>query len=42
MGWGDFDFQARIGYTIPKDEKNHIGSTLLSSLTLQYGCGSSD
>lgn len=36
MGWGQFDFQATIGYTIPTDEKNHIGNTLLSSLTLQY------
>lgn len=37
-GWGyrDFDFQATLGYTLPTDEKNHIGNTLLTSLTLQY------
>jgi hypothetical protein len=35
-GWGDFDFQGTIGYTLPTDERNHIGNTLLTSLTLQY------
>jgi hypothetical protein len=35
-GWGDFDMQGTIGYTLPTNEKNHIGNTLLSSLTLQY------
>jgi hypothetical protein len=35
-GWGDFDFQGTIGYTLPTNEVNHIGNTLLSSLTLQY------
>ncbi len=36
IGWGDFDIQGTIGYTLPTDEANHIGSTLLTSATLQY------
>lgn len=35
-GYGDFDFQGTVGYSVPTDEKNHIGNTLLTSLTLQY------
>src|SRR5580704_769670 len=36
IGWGDFDIQGTIGYTLPTDERNHIGTSLLSSLTVQY------
>ncbi len=36
IGWGDFDIQGTISYTLPTDEKNHIGNTLLTSATLQY------
>jgi hypothetical protein len=37
-GWGigDFDVQGTIGYTLPTDEKNHIGNTLLTSVTAQF------
>ena len=35
-GWGDFDFQGTLGYTLPTNEVNHVGNTLLSSLTVQY------
>lgn len=36
IGWGDFDIQGTVGYTLPTDERNHIGNTLLSSVSLQY------
>jgi hypothetical protein len=36
IGWGDFDIQGTIGYTLPTDEQNHVGTSLLSSLTVQY------
>ncbi|MGH6813038.1 MAG: hypothetical protein ACREDM_12095 [Methylocella sp.] len=36
IGWGDFDIQGTISYTLPTDEKNHIGTSVVSSLTLQY------
>ena len=39
IGWGDFDIQGTVGYTLPKDEKNHIGNSLLTSVTLQYHIG---
>jgi hypothetical protein len=39
IGWGDFDVQGTIGYTLPTDERNHVGNTLLSSVTLQYHIG---
>ncbi len=37
-GWGigDFDFQGTVGYTLPTSEVNHVGNTLVTSLTLQY------
>ena len=37
-GWGigDFDVQGTIGYTLPTDERNHIGNTLLTSMTAQF------
>ena len=39
IGWGDFDVQGTIGYTLPTDDRNHIGNTLLTSVTLQYHIG---
>jgi len=36
IGWGDFDIQGTVSYTLPTDETNHIGNTLLTSATLQY------
>jgi hypothetical protein len=36
MGWGDFDFQATLGYTLPTDNQHIVGTSLLTSLTLQY------
>jgi hypothetical protein len=36
IGWGDFDIQGTIGYTLPTDEKNHIGNSFLTSVTLHY------
>ncbi len=36
IGWGDFDIQGTVGYTLATDERNHIGNTLLSSVSLQY------
>jgi hypothetical protein len=36
MGWGDFDFQATLSYTLPTDGVHHIGNSLLTSVTLQY------
>ena len=36
IGWGDFDIQGTVSYTLPTDERNHIGNTLLTSATLQY------
>ncbi len=36
IGWGDFDIQGTISYTLPTDEKNHIGTSLVTSTTLQY------
>ena len=35
-GWGDFDIQATVGYTLPTTYNTHIGNTLLTSVTLQY------
>jgi hypothetical protein len=37
-GWGigDFDVQGTIGYTLPTDERNHVGNTLLTSVTAQF------
>ncbi len=39
IGWGDFDIQGTIGYSIPTDERNHIGTALLTSVTFQYHLG---
>jgi hypothetical protein len=36
IGWHDFDLQGTIAYTLPTDEKNHIGNSLVTSATLQY------
>jgi hypothetical protein len=36
IGWGDFDVQGTIGYTLPTDYRNHPGNTLLTSVTFQY------
>ncbi|HTV32243.1 MAG TPA: hypothetical protein VME69_03960 [Methylocella sp.] len=35
-GWGDFDVQGTIGYTLPTEYNTHIGNMLLTSVTLQY------
>ena len=37
-GWGigDFDVQGTIGYTLPTNEVNHIGTSLITSATFQY------
>ena len=39
IGWGDFDIQGTIGYTLPTDEQNHVGTSLVTSTTLQYHIG---
>jgi hypothetical protein len=39
IGWGDFDIQGTIGYTLPTDERNHVGTSLVTSTTLQYHIG---
>jgi hypothetical protein len=39
IGWGDFDIQGTIAYTLPTDERNHIGTSLVTSTTLQYHIG---
>ncbi len=39
IGWGDFDIQGTIAYTLPTDERNHIGTSLVTSATLQYHIG---
>jgi len=39
IGRGDFDVQGTIGYSVPTDERNHIGTSLLTSVTLQYHLG---
>jgi hypothetical protein len=39
IGWGDFDIQGTIGYTLPTDEQNHVGTSLVTSTTLQYHFG---
>ncbi|MGH6794118.1 MAG: hypothetical protein ACREDH_02705, partial [Methylocella sp.] len=36
IGFGDFDIQGTISYTLPTDERNHIGTSLVTSTTLQY------
>ena len=36
IGWGDFDVQGTIGYTLPTNEVNHVGTSLVTSTTLQY------
>lgn len=36
VGWGDFDVQGTIGYTLPTDNEHTVGTTLLTSATLQY------
>ena len=35
-GWGDFDVQGTIGYTLPTANQHFAGTSLLTSLTLQY------
>ncbi len=39
IGWGDFDIQGTIAYTLPTDERKHIGTSLVTSTTLQYHFG---
>ncbi|MGB7044903.1 MAG: hypothetical protein WBD65_08350 [Methylocella sp.] len=39
IGWGDFDIQGTVGYTLPTDEQNHVGTSLVTSTTLQYHIG---
>src|SRR3984893_6381555 len=39
IGWGDFDIQGTIAYTLPTDERKHIGTSLVTSTTLQYHVG---
>jgi hypothetical protein len=39
IGWGDFDIQGTISYALPTDERNHIGTSLVTSATLQYHIG---
>jgi len=36
IGWGDFDVQGTIAYTLPTDNQHVVGTSLVSSLTLQY------
>lgn len=35
-GWHDFDVQGTVGYTLPTNEQNHIGTSIVTSATLQY------
>jgi hypothetical protein len=40
IGFGDFDVQGTVGYTLPTEENiTHVGSTHLTSVTLQYHLG---
>ena len=39
IGWGDFDLQATMGYTLPTDNLHTVGTSLISSATLQYHFG---
>jgi hypothetical protein len=39
IGWGDFDIQGTIGYTLPTDERNYVGTSVVTSTTLQYHIG---
>ena len=39
VGWGDFDVQATMGYTLPTDNQHAVGTTLVTSATLQYHVG---
>jgi hypothetical protein len=39
IAWGDFDIQGTIAYTLPTDERKHIGTSLVTSTTLQYHVG---
>jgi len=36
---GDFDIQGTIGYTLPTDERNHVGTSLVTRTSLQYHIG---
>jgi hypothetical protein len=36
VGWNDFDIQGTVAYTLPTNEVNHIGTSLVTSTTLQY------
>jgi hypothetical protein len=39
FGWGDFDVQATMGYTLPTNNLHAVGTSLVSSATLQYHFG---
>jgi hypothetical protein len=36
IGWGNFDIQGTVGYTLPTANVHQVGNTLLTSVTLQY------
>ncbi len=39
IGWGDFDVQGTISYMLPTDNQHAVGTTLVTSTTLQYHVG---
>ncbi|PNG25816.1 hypothetical protein [Methylocella silvestris] len=39
IGWGDFDIQGTLGYTLPTDNQHEVGTSLITSATLQYRLG---
>jgi hypothetical protein len=39
IGWGDFDVQGTISYPLPTDNQHAVGTTLVTSTTLQYHVG---
>jgi hypothetical protein len=39
IGFGDFDIQGTISYAVPTDERRHLGTSLVSSVTFQYHIG---
>lgn len=39
VGWGDFDIQGTISYPLPTDAQHVIGTSIVTSATLQYHIG---
>ncbi len=36
VGWGDFDIQGTVSYTLPTDNQHVVGTSIVTSTTLQY------